>query len=82
MEEVSYLVDGHHVDIGDGGWSIEVALTNTPPDPFRATYILAEQILDLLAAEAFRISELSDPLCEHATWLKKPRTVGTQDNHV
>lgn len=71
MKGGTYNVGRNRVDIADDGWSIEVALGQTTTDPVRDTNILAERVLDTLAAEAFRVSELNDPLRQYGFWFRK-----------
>lgn len=70
MKEGSYNVDGNRVDIAGGGWNMEVALQHAVNNPVRATNVVAKRVLDILAAEAFRISELKDPLRQYGLWFR------------
>lgn len=71
MKPGSYNVDGNRVDITEDGWNIDVALQHAVKNPFRATNIVAKRVLDILAAEAFRISDLKDPLRQHGLWFRE-----------
>jgi len=76
LDERTYHVDTNRFDVVDDGWAVEVSLQHATADLLRAAYMLAERTLDVLAAEAFQVSELNDPLREHGVWFRDgPRTV-------
>ncbi|MEM7735124.1 MAG: hypothetical protein AAF267_04980 [Deinococcota bacterium] len=64
----TFNIGNARVDIGQDGWSIEVALRQTTQDLVRSTSAVAKSVLDLLAADAFQISDLKDPLRQHGLW--------------
>jgi hypothetical protein len=70
LDEGTYHVDKNRFDVVDDGWSVEVSLKDAGTKPLRSTHLLAERTLDLLAAEAFKVSELNDPLREHGMWFR------------
>jgi hypothetical protein len=70
LDEGTYRIDKHRVDIIDDGWTLEVALKHHTAGPLRVAYLVADRTLDLLAAESYRISELNDPLREHGVWFR------------
>jgi hypothetical protein len=70
LDEGTYRIDKHRLDIVDDGWTLEVALTQRTAEPLRVAYLVADRTLDLLAAEGYRISELNDPLREHGVWFR------------
>lgn len=68
LKPVWLNVDRHRFQVGEDGKTLDIALRNSAPDTFAATYDIAEKVLDLIAAEAYGISALADPLREHSLW--------------
>lgn len=63
--------DKNAVRLHRAGPTIEVALRKTNGDPLSVAYRIAEQALDAIAADSFLVSELDDPLREHASWSRE-----------
>jgi len=70
LDARTYHVDKNRFDVVDDGWAVEISLKHASTDPVRSAHMLAERTLDLLAAEAFQTSELTDPLREHGVWFR------------
>jgi hypothetical protein len=69
LDEAWYRVDKHRVDISADG-TLTVSLATVDSSPLEDAFTVAERMLDLLAANAFRVSRLDDPLREHGMWLR------------
>jgi hypothetical protein len=69
LDEAWYRVDKHRVDIG-ADRTLMVSLSSVDSSPLEDAFTVAERMLDLLAANSFRISTLDDPLREHGMWLR------------
>lgn len=63
--------DNDAVRIPESGQSLEVALRDASVDPVSAAYRIAEQTLDVIAADSFLVTELIDPLREHGSWSRE-----------
>jgi hypothetical protein len=71
LEPAWYNVDGNRVSILESGRAIEVSLIKAAADPLRTAYEVAERVLDILAVESFRTTELDDSLREYSTWSRR-----------
>lgn len=70
LAEGTYNIGENRFEISDEGWTVEVGLKHATNRLFHDACVFAEQTLDLIATEQFRISELHDPLREHAVWFR------------